>query len=147
MHAMSAGAYTEANVKMAGMHEDFVMGFISMTPAKWDWGPGSPGQSSSSDCTARLSATTSVTQVLVHRHLLSPRPALDSSHVDCQHECIARLQCYQALELLVLQGQPAHVLQQCEQSRHGRVCKIILHTLEEQGTWHLSIALTKATAC
>lgn len=41
--AMRSGAYTEANVKMAGMHEDFVMGFISMTPAKWDWGPGSPG--------------------------------------------------------------------------------------------------------
>lgn len=41
LHA--AGQYTEANVKMAEANLDFVMGFISMTPAKWTWGPGTPG--------------------------------------------------------------------------------------------------------
>lgn len=41
--AHAAGQYTEANVKMAEANQDFVMGFISMTPAKWAWGPGAPG--------------------------------------------------------------------------------------------------------
>ncbi len=40
---LTAGQYTEANVKMAEANQDFVMGFISMTPAKWAWGPGAPG--------------------------------------------------------------------------------------------------------
>ena len=40
----AAGQYTEANVKMAEAQQDFVMGFISMTPAKWACGPGSPGE-------------------------------------------------------------------------------------------------------
>ncbi|KAA6418635.1 MAG: uridine 5-monophosphate synthase [Trebouxia sp. A1-2] len=40
---LASGQYTEANVKMAEANQDFVMGFISMTPAKWAWGPGAPG--------------------------------------------------------------------------------------------------------
>lgn len=44
LHVLIAGQYTEANVKIAQAHQDFVMGFISMTPAKWAWGPGAPGQ-------------------------------------------------------------------------------------------------------
>lgn len=40
----STGAYTEANAKAAEAHQDFVMGFISQGPAKWSWGPSSPGQ-------------------------------------------------------------------------------------------------------
>ena len=39
----TAGQYTEANVKMAEANQEFVMGFISITPAKWPWGPGAPG--------------------------------------------------------------------------------------------------------
>lgn len=42
-HELYVGQYTEANVKIAQAHQDFVMGFISMTPAKWAWGPGAPG--------------------------------------------------------------------------------------------------------
>ncbi|DBA86167.1 hypothetical protein WJX77_009219 [Trebouxia sp. C0004] len=40
---LASGQYTEANVRMAEANQDFVMGFISMTPAKWAWGPGAPG--------------------------------------------------------------------------------------------------------
>ena len=50
----SAGAYTEANAKAAEAHQDFVMGFISQGPAKWSWGPSSPGQQAAQNCHAAV---------------------------------------------------------------------------------------------
>lgn len=41
----SAGDYTEAVAKAAEENQDFVMGFISIKPAAWKNGPGSPGTS------------------------------------------------------------------------------------------------------
>lgn len=40
---LASGAYTEAVAEAAKQHEDFVMGFISINPAAWKGGPGSPG--------------------------------------------------------------------------------------------------------
>lgn len=40
---LAAGSYTEAVAAAAAQHEDFVMGFISVNPAAWKGGPGSPG--------------------------------------------------------------------------------------------------------
>ena len=34
-HALSAGAYTEKVAEAAAANQDFVMGFICQTPAKW----------------------------------------------------------------------------------------------------------------
>ncbi len=39
----SAGEYTQAVAQAAEENQDFVMGFISISPAAWKDGPGSPG--------------------------------------------------------------------------------------------------------
>lgn len=46
---LAQGAYTDAVAAAAEQHQDFVMGFISISPATWKGGPGSPGA-----CTARV---------------------------------------------------------------------------------------------
>lgn len=40
---LAQGEYTEKVAKAAEEHQDFVMGFISITPSAWKNGPGSPG--------------------------------------------------------------------------------------------------------
>lgn len=122
-HALSVGAYTEANVKMAGMHEDFVMGFISMTPAKWDWGPGSPGLSSSSRCFIRLSAK----QVFLFMDIFFPLSYPCSFH-QCGAQVVVMVLSIGVAGLVL--AQTADVLQQCEQSRDRQVCNRPLHIPE-----------------
>ena len=39
-----AGAYTEAVAAAAAANQDFVMGFISQTPAGWPCAPTPPGE-------------------------------------------------------------------------------------------------------